>query len=210
MLQKFLHKTPRWIQRISPDFVWKIDTDKKELYLTFDDGPIPEVTEFVLKELNKHQAKATFFCVGENLIKHPDIGHEIVKEGHILGNHTFNHLKGWNTSNQNYIDNVIKCEEQLKDFQESKMLFRPPYGRIKPAQAKALKEHEIIMWNRLSWDFGKNLNLKRAIYHLTNSPPGSIFVFHDNMKSFKNMSVLLPELLKYYSNEGFEFKAISQ
>ena len=196
------------MQKMYPDFVWKIDTDKKELFLTFDDGPIPEVTEFVLEELKKHQAKATFFCVGENLKKYPEIARQVVEEGHVLGNHTYNHLKGWRTNNQRYYENLLECEKQLAEFQQSQLLFRPPYGRIKQAQATALSDYKIVMWNRLAWDFGKNLNTEKAIRYLTNAPQGSIFVFHDNQKSFKNMSVLLPEVLKHYKEEGFEFKAL--
>jgi len=197
------------MQKVYPNFVWKIDTDKKELFLTFDDGPIPDVTEFVLEELKKHQAKATFFCVGENLKKHPEIGRQIVADGHVLGNHTFNHLKGWRTPNRKYLENVLKCEETLNEFQPSSGLFRPPYGRIRRAQAAQLTDFKIIMWNRLSWDFGKNLNTEKAIQHLADAPQGSIFVFHDNKKSFENMSVLLPEVLKFYKEEGFGFKSLA-
>ncbi|MCP4460545.1 MAG: polysaccharide deacetylase family protein [Cytophagales bacterium] len=197
------------MQKMYPNFVWEVETNKKEIFLTFDDGPVPEVTEFVLEELKKYDAKATFFCVGENLKKYPDVAKQVVIEGHAIGNHTFNHLKGWRTNNHTYHQNVLKCEEQLKEFHQDKLLFRPPYGRIKRAQAKALSNYKIVMWNRLSWDFGKNLNHKKAIHYLTDASPGSIFVFHDNKKSFKNMSVLLPVVLKYYKERDFEFKALS-
>ena len=208
-MQKYLHKTPLWMQRMYPNFVWKINTDKKELFLTFDDGPIPEVTELILEELLVYQAKATFFCVGENLEQYPKIAVQIVEEGHTLGNHTVHHLKGWQTNNKLYHEDVLKCEEQIIQFQESQLLFRPPYGRIKRAQAAALSNYKIVMWNRLSWDFGKRLNTTKALEHLNNAPSGSIFVFHDNKKSFKNVSFLLPEVLKFYKEKGFEFKSLA-
>ena len=208
MLRKHLHKTPTWIQKLYPDLIWKIETTRKEIFLTFDDGPIPEITEFVLDELKKYSAKATFFCVGENLQMHADIGRKVVEAGHSLGNHTFNHFKGWRTKNAKYMENVLECENQLEKFQKSQLLFRPPYGRIKKSQAASLKDYKIIMWNRLSWDFGKNLNTTSALKHLTKSPSGSILVFHDNKKSFKNMSILLPQVLDHFKENGFEFKSL--
>ena len=209
MFQKHLHGTPTWVQRLYPDFIWNIETTKKEIFLTFDDGPIPEVTEYVLEQLESYDAKATFFCVGENLQKHLDIAKRVVEAGHTLGNHTFNHLKGWETNNAIYNENVNRCEEQLGELQDSQLLFRPPYGRIKRSQGAALKNYKIIMWNRLSWDFGNNLNTRNALRHLVKSPVGSILVFHDNQKSFKNMSVLLPQVLKYFKENGFEFRSLA-
>ena len=209
MFQKHLHGTPTWVQRLYPDFIWNIETTKKEIFLTFDDGPIPEVTEYVLEQLESYDAKATFFCVGENLQKHLDIAKRVVEAGHTLGNHTFNHLKGWETNNATYNENVNRCEEQLGELQDSQLLFRPPYGRIKRSQGAALKNYKIIMWNRLSWDFGNNLNTRNALRHLVKSPVGSILVFHDNQKSFKNMSVLLPQVLKYFKENGFEFRSLA-
>jgi len=208
-MKRLLHKTPVWIQKLYPDFVWKVPTDQKELYLTFDDGPIPEVTEFVLDELAKFNAQATFFSVGENIQKHPDIAQQVVDAGHTLGNHTFNHLKGWQTKNYRYWKNVLQCDAQIGAHQQPTMLFRPPYGRIKRAQAAALHRYKIVMWNRLAWDFEKNLDMESAIRHLTDdAPAGSIFVFHDNVKSYANMRELLPEVLKYYAGKGFEFRAL--
>jgi peptidoglycan/xylan/chitin deacetylase (PgdA/CDA1 family) len=206
---RLFHKTPPWIQKLYPDFIWKVETEKKELFLTFDDGPIPEVTEFVLDELKKYDAKATFFCVGDNLIKHPGIAKKVVDSGHIFGNHTQNHLKGWQTSNEVYWNNIKECETQIAAIQPSSKLFRPPYGRIKRSQAAGLKEYKTIMWNRLAWDFEKNLDMDLALKYLTdNAPQGSIFVFHDNLKSFHNMKAMLPEVLKYYAEKGFSFSSL--
>lgn len=207
---KLFHKTPVWIQKLYPDFIWKVDTEAKELFLTFDDGPIPEVTEYVLEELSNFNANATFFCVGENLIKHPDVAAQVVSQGHVFGNHTFNHLKGWQTNNYKYWKNVLKCQHQIEQIQTSNQLFRPPYGRIKRAQAAGLKRYKTIMWNRLAWDFEKKLDTDSALKHLTDDAPnGSIFVFHDNVKSYQNMRTLLPEVLRYYSDKGFSFKSLS-
>ena len=207
-MKRYLHKTPIWIQKMYPNFLWQVDTTKKELFLTFDDGPIPEITEFVLEELNKVEAKGTFFCVGENLEKNPDLSRRLVNEGHVIGNHTHNHLKGWQTANYSYWRNVLKCEHLIEEIQGSKKLFRPPYGRIKRSQAAALSRFEVVMWNRLSWDFGKNLDIELAKKHLMDVTPGSVVVFHDNIKSFKNLKQLLPFILSYYSKEGWEMKAL--
>ena len=209
-MKQLLHKTPIWLKKLYPDFVWQVETKEKKLFLTFDDGPIPEVTEFVLDTLKKFNAKATFFCVGENLTKHPSIARQIVDHGQVIGNHTYNHLRGWQTSTANYIDNVEKGETELLKFHNSRRLFRPPYGRIKRSQAAELQGYKIVMWNRLAWDFDKNLNTERAIKHLNDDAPrGSIFVFHDNIKSFQKMKVILPEVLRHYSNLGFEFDVLS-
>lgn len=208
---RLLHKTPIWIQKLYPDFVWKIDTDRKELFLTFDDGPIPEVTDYVLDALKDHNAKATFFCVGENLTKYPMIAQRIIEEGHLVGNHTYNHLKGWETKNFTYWRNILRSQEVIQGLQVSTHLFRPPYGRIKRSQAAALKNYKVIMWNRLAWDFDKNLNVNRAIAHLTDdAPDGSIFVFHDNLKSFKNVKQILPAVLKHYSGQGYNFPTLTE
>lgn len=208
-MKRLLHKTPAWIQKLYPQFIWQVPTDKKEIFLTFDDGPIPEVTEYVLEELDCYNAKATFFCVGENLVKHPEIAKQVVSGGHVIGNHTFNHLKGWQTGNFRYWKNVLKSEEESAKLQESHQLFRPPYGRIKRSQAAALGKFKIVMWNRLAWDFSPSLNIDKAIEHLTDDAPnGSIFVFHDNVKSYSNMKEILPEVLKYYSEKGFNFSSL--
>lgn len=208
-MRRLFHKTPVWIQKLYPDFVWKVDTEEKALFLTFDDGPIPEVTEYVLEELGKFHAKATFFCVGENLVKHPVLAEQVVSQGHVLGNHTFNHLKGWQTNTYQYWRNVLKSQHEIEKFQSSNHLFRPPYGRIKRAQAAGLKRYKTIMWNRLAWDFEKKLDTNLALKHLTDdAPKGSIFVFHDNVKSYQNMRTMLPEVLKYYTEKGFVFKTL--
>lgn len=208
-MSRLLHKTPQWIQNLYPNFTWQVATEKKEIFLTFDDGPVPKVTEYVLEILGQYQASGTFFCVGENLQKYPEIAARIVNEGHSIGNHTFNHLKGWQTRNFRYLKNVIRSEREIEKFQKSLNLFRPPYGRIKRVQAKVLSRYQIVMWNRLAWDFDPKLNIDRAIMHLNDDAPvGSIFVFHDNVKSYVNMKEILPEVLKYYGERQYIFSSL--
>ncbi len=210
------HTVPGWIKRFFSNFIWHIDTNEKAIFLTFDDGPIPEITEFVIDELAKFNAKATFFCVGENITKHPSIFEKIVSSGHAFGNHTYNHLKGWQTPNDVYFTNIYKTEETMRlsksgSFSiENSKLFRPPYGRIKSSQAKALREsYKIIMWDVLTCDYDKNLDgdvcLRNAI---KNTGPGSIVVFHDSVKAEKNLRFVLPRYLAHFSEAGYEFRKI--
>jgi peptidoglycan-N-acetylglucosamine deacetylase len=206
-MKKFLHKTPAWIQKLYPGFVWQVPTHEQEIFLTFDDGPVPEATEYVLEQLKKYNAKATFFCVGENMVRYPEIAQKIVSDGHAIGNHTHNHLKGWQTNNFTYLRSTLRCEQEIEKT-GSRKLFRPPYGRITRAQAKALKGYRIVMWNRLSWDFDKNVDHKKAVKYLCDAPTGSILVFHDNPKSFKNMAIMLPQVLEHYSKAGYKFSAL--
>jgi peptidoglycan-N-acetylglucosamine deacetylase len=211
----FIHKTNFLMRAIYPDFLWRVKTDEKVIYLTFDDGPIPEITEFVLEELNKYQAKATFFCIGGNIEKHPDIFQQIVNQGHTIGNHTFNHLKGWHTEDEIYLENFKKCDEAIENnfITHSSYLishFRPPYGRIKRSQAaEILKTHEIIMWDVLSGDYDQSISpetvLKKCIQY---SEQGSIVLFHDSIKASKNIMYALPRFLEHFSEQGFTFEKL--
>ena len=201
-----IYKTPKILRWFYPNLIWNIPTEEKVLYLTFDDGPIPQVTEWVLTELNKFNAKATFFCIGENIQKHPEIFQRILKDGHMVGNHTFNHVKGWNTKNDEYFKNVKKCDKLTESI-----LFRPPYGRIKKSQIKHLeKDYKIVMWSILTWDFLKNLDKDYALRTaIKQTKRGDIIVFHDSLKAEENLKYLLPKWLKYFSEKGFEFKTIN-
>ena len=201
-----------------PDFLWRVKTDEKVIYLTFDDGPIPEVTEFVLEKLAKFQASATFFCIGENIQKHPDIFQELINQAHTIGNHTHNHLKGWNTEDDIYFENFKKCEA-LIDLQmehyplithHSPLKFRPPYGRIKKSQAnEILKTHKIIMWDVLSGDYDQSISKERVLKKsIHNSEAGSIVLFHDSIKASENMMYALPRFLEHFSERGFTFKSL--
>lgn len=206
-----MFRSPFFLPWLYTDLIWRIPTQEKKLYLTFDDGPVPTITEFVLTELAKAKAKATFFCIGDNVRKHPDVFRKIVKDGHAIGNHTFNHLKGWNTPVKTYVDNVKLCDHQLKadNSQLSIQLFRPPYGRIKRSQIKALKEYKIIMWDVLAHDYSKNISPDRCLKgSIDATRPGSIIVFHDSIKAEKNMRYTLPRFLDHFSHQGYTFECI--
>ena len=206
-----MFKSPFFLRWLYADLIWKIPTQEKKLYLTFDDGPVPEVTEFVLAELEKIKAKATFFCIGDNVRKHPDVFRKIVMDGHTIGNHTFNHLKGWNTSVKTYVENVKLCDNELSiaNCQVPIHLFRPPYGRITRSQIKALKDYKIIMWDVLTHDYSKNISPDRCLKgSIAATRSGSIIVFHDSLKAEKNMSYALPRFLNHFSDNGFTFEGI--
>ena len=222
----FIHKTNFLMRALYPDFIWKIPTREKEIFLTFDDGPIPEITEFVLEQLNKYHAKATFFCIGGNIEKYPNVFQKIVNQQHTIGNHTFNHLKGWNTDDDIYINNFKKCEEiivercSILDVGDTTIenrqsnikhrKFRPPFGRIKRSQAKEiLKSHEIVMWDVLTGDYDQNFSKERVLSKaLQHTEQGSIVLFHDSIKASKNMMYALPILLEHFSERGFTFKSL--
>ena len=197
----FFAKTPWFVKLIYPDLIWNKSRNEKKIYLTFDDGPVPEATPFVLNELKKANAKATFFMIGDNVRKYPELKNQVIAEGHSIGNHTFNHLKGWNTDTARYLENTAKCGELINTN-----LFRPPYGRATFSQLNSIKKtHQIIMWEVLTGDYMPEMNkeicLKNAVSHSKN---GSIILFHDSIKAFDNMSYALPKALEYWKNEGFE------
>lgn len=190
-----------------PGFVWRMPTREKVMYLTFDDGPIPDVTEWVLETLELHKAKATFFCIGDNIRKHPSIFDKIKNQGHSVGNHTFNHLNGWQNNDTRYLENVQLCENQMAT---KTILFRPPYGRIKYSQARVLKsKHKIVMWDVLSGDFSPNLSPERCLaMTIQYGRPGSVVLFHDSLKAQRNMEYALPRTLEHFGNLGYEFRNI--
>jgi peptidoglycan/xylan/chitin deacetylase (PgdA/CDA1 family) len=204
----YLVRSPLLLKWYYPQLTWNKTRDHKVIYLTFDDGPIPDVTDFVLKTLNSFSAKATFFCIGDNILKYPQIFESIKNEGHSIGNHTFNHLKGWDTSDDVYFQNFQKCQVQT-----GTNLFRPPYGRIKKTQIAKIKSNypamDIVMWDTLSGDFDTNLLpekcLKNVIKHTTN---GSIVVFHDSLKAFDRLFYTLPKVLEHFSGLGYQFEQL--
>jgi len=244
-----------------PSLLWNLPKTGNTLYLTFDDGPIPEVTPWVLALLKEYHAKATFFCIGENIVKHPEVFDQILAEGHNVGNHSFNHLNGWKTPISTYIENVEKAEKIIFEKRESRnqrqetrdknqdnrtgnieergekkesrdkkqdfrtesienrketqnkniKLFRPPYGKITPKQIKTLQGQgfKIVMWEVISGDFDLNISPENCLNNvLKNSKPGSIVVFHDSIKASANLKEVLPKVLEYFHQKGFEFKAI--
>ena len=208
-------KTNRFIKTIFPKYVWEIPNHEKKVFLTFDDGPIPEITEWVLNQLSLYNAKATFFCIGDNIQKHPEIFNKVIQNGHAIGNHTFNHLKGWETSLDDYIENTQKCSEIIANCQPNTKhgnLFRPPYGKIKPSQAKALRKsgYKIILWDIISMDFDHSISPEKCLENvLKNIESGSIIVFHDSIKARKNLEYALPRTLAFLKEKGFVCEKIN-
>ncbi len=205
-------KAPWWLRQLYASFIWKIPTKEKVLYLTFDDGPHETGTPFILNELKKHNAKATFFCIGKNVANLPALYKQIQEEGHGIGNHTYNHLNGWKTDDTTYINNIVQASGLIKSN-----LFRPPYGRIKKFQSRLLmrKDHslhpyfKIIMWDVLSGDFDIKLSPQQCLHNvLKHTEKGSVIVFHDSTKAWSRMSYALPKVLEHYSKEGYVFKAL--
>lgn len=200
-------KMPNLIQRIGDGLVWKIPSTTPDLYLTFDDGPTPEVTPWVLDILKKFNAKATFFCIGKNVVDYPNIYNRILEEGHTVGNHTQNHIKGWNTSPKAYLNNIRKGEEYI-----SSKLFRPPYGQLRPSQIKLLQpNYNIIMWSILSKDYNIKITPEQCANNVVNhANAGDIVVFHDSKKAEKNMKTALEQTLIHFSKLGYSFKCIPE
>lgn len=203
----FAH-TPWLLKKLFPYGVWDIPAIGKEVYLTFDDGPHPTITNFVLKQLHEYNAKATFFCIGKNVNEHPQVYEQIIQQGHRTGNHTQHHLNGWKTNDADYVENISLAQKLIDSN-----LFRPPYGRIRKKQVALIREKfpdfKIIFWNVLSADFDTHLNASTCInYVLKYTRPGSILVFHDSEKAFPRLEKTLPVVLKELTSRGFLFKAI--
>jgi len=197
---------PKWIQKCFPSLVWQAPSTKEAVvYLTFDDGPHPEITPWVLNELKQRGLKASFFCVGDNVRKFPETYQQILNEGHITGNHTMHHMKGWSNSTETYTQNTTEAAQYIKS-----KLFRPPYGRISRAQIKALlPEYTIVMWSLLSGDFNPQLNIPKALNQIKRKTQnGSIVVFHDSIKSEAQMKQLLPDYLDYLIANAYTCKTL--
>jgi peptidoglycan/xylan/chitin deacetylase (PgdA/CDA1 family) len=209
----YLVKTPNFIKSFFKDLVWSFTNSEKKLYLTFDDGPTSEITHFILEQLKKYNAKATFFCVGENIDKFPTIFQQIIDDGHAVGNHTNNHLNGWKTNALDYIFNINEAQNKFEKYQLLKThLFRPPYGKIKFSQIKKLKErgYKIIMWDILSGDFDINISKEKVLNNILKSTVnGSIIVMHDHQKANEKLQYCLPIILKHYTNLGYTFEKIT-
>lgn len=198
-------KIPKLIQNLLYYFEFKIKGENKTLYLTFDDGPIPEVTPEVLDILDKYNAKATFFCVADNIKKHPEVFQSIIDRGHRLGNHTYHHIKGWETPNKEYFEDIERANQLVNSN-----LFRPPYGRIGFFQARKLrKKYRLILWSVLSYDYSCKLSKEKVWDNIRKSvTDNDIILFHDNIKARDNMIYSLSKTLLYYSQRGFQFKSV--
>ena len=201
-------KTPWLVKQLYPNLLWNHNRDQRCIYVTFDDGPIPIVTPFVLNILKQYNAKATFFCIGDNVRKHPEVFEQVKNGGHAIGNHTFNHLNGWHTDDKTYVDNFLQADHLI-----GSKLFRPPYGRIKRSQVKLIQEAKpgikIVMWNVLSADFDAAISPEKCLDNvIKNVKGGEIVLFHDSLKAHERMEYALPRALEYWSKQGFEFKTI--
>lgn len=189
-----------------PQLTWTREVADKEVFLTFDDGPHPQITPWVMAELDKVGAKATFFVVGENAKKYFNIVDEMQKSGHRVGNHTHRHVKGWRVTTEKYLEDIADCEDYLTD----NILFRPPYGQINFGAIPTIKKnYEIIMWDVLTKDYLPRLNVKRALKQIKKATkPGSIIVFHDSVKAETNLKVMLPDYLKFLEEEGYKISVL--
>ncbi|MBS1771742.1 MAG: polysaccharide deacetylase family protein [Bacteroidetes bacterium] len=206
----YLVKTPWWLRRVFyQHLTWKMPVkNKPAVYITFDDGPHPTITPFVLDELKKHNAKATFFCIGNNVSRYKSTYDTTIAEGHTTGNHTYNHLNGWFTKTEHYLKNIKQAAQHIEGH-----IFRPPYGKVKRSQANRLMLQKpawrIYMWDVLSGDFDTEITPEQCLANvLENIEPGSIVVFHDSEKAWSRMSYALPKVLEYCSQQGWEMKAL--
>lgn len=202
---KLLARPPQILRGIYKDSVWRMNKNEQVIYLTFDDGPIPELTPWVLDVLKQYHVKATFFCVGENIQKYPEIFNRIITEGHQVGNHTYNHIKGWKSNFSDYLKNVEKCQQLTKTN-----LFRPPYGRITKEQYSALKnDYKVVFWDVLTYDYDKFTKpekcLKNSLKYTRN---GSIIVFHDNIKAEINIKYALPQYIEHFLKLNYKFAVL--
>nr|WP_262908631.1 polysaccharide deacetylase family protein [Hymenobacter translucens] len=196
-----------------PDCLWRLPATDNTLYLTFDDGPIPGETPFVLEQLARFDAKGTFFCVGDNLARHPDIARQVLAAGHRLANHTQHHVSGWAVSRPEYLAEVVRCQQELDALlpaPEARPLMRPPYGRITPPLAQDLRAtHQVVMWDLLTCDYDATLNPEKCLRNaIRYSRPGSIVVFHDSVKASRNLRYVLPRYLEHFAGQGYRFAAL--
>ncbi len=196
---------PKTLRALYPQCFWNLPNPENKIYLTFDDGPTPELLPFILETLDKYNVQATFFCVGENICKHPELFAQLL-EKHVVGNHTYNHMSGWKNPNYTYYKSIKKFEAIYQT-----PLFRPPYGRISRTQAKHIsKQYKIIMWDVLSYDYRKTITPKKCLKNVVNNvKSGSVIVFHDNKKAKKNVTYALPLAIEQLLQKGFIFDTIS-
>ncbi len=200
-------RLPRFLNRCFPSAIWRASVETKEVFLTFDDGPVPEVTPWVLDLLKKEDIKACFFCVGENVKRHPDVYRWVLREGHQVGNHTFNHLQGLKTKDPAFLSNVEKASQYINSC-----LFRPPHGWMRRSQYEQLSlTYTVVMWDIISGDYRKELTPKDVIKNVLKTVrPGSIIVFHDSIKAQKNLEVALPVIIRKLKRKGYSFGKLTE
>lgn len=201
-MSAFFIQPKKSFRLLYPKATWKIENSAKAVYLTFDDGPVPGITEWVLDELKKYRIHASFFCVGDNIVKNPDIFNRIQAEGHTVGNHSFNHIKGFKNTIKDYLENIEKCEKLTKS-----KIFRPPYGQLKIGQYKKLlvSGYKIVMWDVISYDYA-NIKPQQCLKKVTdNVKEGSIVLFHDNPKAEKNLKFTLPKTIEHFLKLDYSF-----
>ena len=206
----YLVKTPWWIKKwLYPDYLWTMPHDQKKIYLSFDDGPHPQATSFVLDTLQQYKAKASFFCIGKNVAAYPELYKRILSEGHAIGNHTYDHLNGWKTDDRKYFENIAQASRYIDSH-----LFRPPYGRITPFQARQSAEKmgfTVVMWSVLSGDFDTRITPQKCWRNVKQAAGnGSIIVFHDSEKAMERMAYALPEVLAHFTEKGFVFEKLGE
>ena len=200
-----LIKSPKILQCLFAGFIWKIDTDEKVIYLTFDDGPHPVITPWIINLMNQYDAKGTFFLIGDAVSRNPDLYQLYKTNGHLVGNHTYRHIKGWQSRKKNYLKEITQCAEVVESS-----LFRPPYGQINLQGIREIKKlYKVVMWDVLSWDFDNETSSEICLSNVVNySKEGSIVVFHENEKSMKNIMYALPKVLEHFTKLGYQFKVI--
>ncbi len=205
-------KTAGFVKWLMPHYIWSIKAKEKVVYLTFDDGPVPQVTPWVLDVLKQYGCKATFFCIGDNIRKNPGVFKAVIDQGHAIGNHTFNHLNGWTTTDSAYEENIRLCEEEIRQhYTKGTRLFRPPYGKIKKKQAKRLLSEgkKIIMWDIITADFDQSISKEACLFNATDKvEPGSIIIFHDSIKAFPNLEYTLPRAIAILRDKGYRFEKL--
>lgn len=204
------HRTPFFLPLLYPSLHWRQQPADRQLYLTFDDGPVPGPTEYVLDTLASHKIKGTFFCIGDNVARYPELFRRVLEEGHAIGNHTFHHINGWRTTVEHYHEDVLACQREFqKHIQQPVTLFRPPYGRITRRQIRELSAFNIVMWDVLSLDYNQRLSQERCLNNtLSAVRPGSIIVFHDSYKAERNMMYALPRLIDYGLRHHYTFHSL--
>lgn len=201
-----INKPPNWIRNLYHSFNWKVEDSPKDIFLTFDDGPTPEITSWVVNQLEIYNAKATFFCIGRNVERHPEIYDQLIDKGHAVGNHTYSHLKGWKTEIKEYISDINLASYFIKS-----KLFRPPYGKIRPQQIRQAKKagYKLFMWDVLSEDYNKGITKEQCLQNvISNATCGSIIVFHDSEKAKENLYYALPKVLEHLKEQGYNFRIL--